>query len=231
MTKEIKDTHEARWERIFTALRYETHYPFEIVIRFILRHYPREQERKNVKILEVGCGLGNNLRFIASEGFDAYGVDVSRTAIERASAILSDNGHAANLSVASAGDLPFPDETFDMVVDRGALTCIPDPVYSASLLEARRVLKLGGHFLFTPYADSHSSNGIDSPVEDGLTENITAGSLFGNDRAIRFLSFNEIRSQFQSGWAWKALQLVETTEFLEPSRTVNARWHAILKKV
>ena len=231
MNLETKGNHEARWERIFTARRYETHYPFEIVIRFVLRHYPRDRERRSVKILEIGCGLGNNLRFIAGEGFDTYGVDVSPTAVERARVLLAADGQGANISVACAGNLPFADESFDMVVDRGALTCIPDPVYDASLLEARRVLKVGGHFLFTPFAESHSSNGIDNPVMDGLTDQIQAGSLFGNDRAIRFLGFNEIRSQFRSGWAWRALQLIETTEFLEPARTVNARWHAILEKV
>ena len=39
-------------------------------------------ERKNIKILEVGCGAGSNLFLIARELFTAIGLDISSEAIK-----------------------------------------------------------------------------------------------------------------------------------------------------
>jgi SAM-dependent methyltransferase len=222
--------HDRRWERIHAERAYETYYPFDIVITFVFRYHPRDRERSAVKILEVGAGLGNNLRFIAGAGFDAYGIDVSPTAVERAQKLLAEEGLKADIRQAGAAALPFDESTFDMVLDRGALTCIADPDFALAIDEVRRVLRPGGHFLFTPYADSHSSNGIDNPIVDGLTDHLSSGSVAGRDRALRFVSYNEMRSLFRAGWTWQQLQLVEYTEMLEPARSVDAQWHAILRK-
>jgi len=54
-------------------------YPNEELLRFFGRHYfllPPEQRRK-IRILEVGCGSGANLWMIAREGFEAHGIDLS----------------------------------------------------------------------------------------------------------------------------------------------------------
>ena len=50
--------------------------------------------RKQVKILEVGSGSLGNLKMIAREGFDTYGIDISEDAI--------------NLSIQSFEELNLP---------------------------------------------------------------------------------------------------------------------------
>lgn len=38
----------------------------------------------NGKVLEVGCGLGRNVRWLKQQGFDSVGVDISDFAIKEA---------------------------------------------------------------------------------------------------------------------------------------------------
>jgi tRNA G46 methylase TrmB len=44
-------------------------YPPEHVIRFVARNFYRVPDRKYVHLLEVGCGPGANVWFMAREGF------------------------------------------------------------------------------------------------------------------------------------------------------------------
>jgi SAM-dependent methyltransferase len=94
-------------------------YPNEELCRFMGRHYfpiPLE-ERRNVRILEVGCGSGANLWMIAREGFDAHGLDLSEEAIRLSARMLQHYKTKAILSIGDMTACPFPDEYFDAVVD------------------------------------------------------------------------------------------------------------------
>ena len=86
------------WEAIYQT-RGCNRYPSEEVIGFIMRHFSKVPDRKQVKILEIGCGQGANLSFLAREGFDAYGIDGSKTAIEKSKEMLKADGLNAHLQV------------------------------------------------------------------------------------------------------------------------------------
>ncbi len=68
------------WEDIFRSQAWGK-YPSEDVIRFVARNFYTVPERDAIRILEVGCGPGANVWYIAKEGFSAYGIDGSTTAI------------------------------------------------------------------------------------------------------------------------------------------------------
>jgi SAM-dependent methyltransferase len=94
------------------------------------------------KILDVGCGTGANLEMLAQFG-TAQGVDVSDAALE----FCRKKGLDAKKGLAE--ELPFEDESFDIVTALDVVEHLDDDV--AGLREMHRVLKKGGKTLiFVP---------------------------------------------------------------------------------
>lgn len=102
---------------------------------------------KGAKILDAGCGSGGFVRFIKQLGFDAVGVDISQTAIEKARGRCP----GTNFWVKSLEErLHFKDAEFDAVWSTEVMEHIFD-VHSA-LSEINRILKDSGLFILTiPY--------------------------------------------------------------------------------
>ncbi len=97
-----------------------------------------EQGLVDGKVLDVGCGTGENALFLAARGHPVLGLDGSATAIDRARERASTRGLAARFLVWDALDLGRLRETFDTVVDCGLFHVFSDderPLYTRSLAE------------------------------------------------------------------------------------------------
>lgn len=127
------------WEDVFKNQEWGK-YPGEDLIRFIARNYYKK-DRKNTKILEIGCGIGANIWYLAREGFCAYGIDGSKTAIERAKNRLQIENLEANLRLGDIINLPYNDNFFDAVIDIECLYCNSKRDTEIILKEINRVLK------------------------------------------------------------------------------------------
>ncbi len=105
---------------------------------FLLPHLRSEEV-----LLDLGCGPGSITIDLAQHVARAIGVDASPEAIERAQRDAARAGRAGvSFQVASLYELPFADETFDVVFAHQVLQHLGDPV--GALREAARVLKKGG---------------------------------------------------------------------------------------
>jgi SAM-dependent methyltransferase len=97
---------------------------------------------QTVSILDAGCGTGGMLTWYERfRGADPTGIDISLDGL----AFCQQRGHD-KLALASALELPFPAERFDLVVSTDVLQHLPDPPGDrAALAEAFRVLRPGGY--------------------------------------------------------------------------------------
>jgi SAM-dependent methyltransferase len=89
------------------------------------------------RVLDIGCGVGAFLRLIAERGGEPYGVDASAALVAFARTRLPD----ADLRVGEMEDLPWEDDTFDLVTGFNSFFFANDMV--AALREAGRVAKPG----------------------------------------------------------------------------------------
>ena len=184
------------WEQVFRE-RGWGRYPPEELIRFVARHYFRAPDRKAVRILEIGCGAGANLWFLAREGFSAYGLDGSPTAIEKARARLAEDGLAASLSVGDAlkpGDA-FPGTVFDAVLDIGCLVCNRLSEVEAILGEIWRTLRSGGRVFSMMPAEGTWGDGLGRKIEPGTFTEIPEGPFAGLG-VCHFFALDEVRRLF-----------------------------------
>jgi pseudaminic acid biosynthesis-associated methylase len=80
--------------------------------------------RKEARILEVGCNMGNQLLLLKEMGFqNLHGIEIQPYALEKARARVP----GASLSEATAFDIPYADGYFDLVFTSGVLIHIaPD---------------------------------------------------------------------------------------------------------
>ena len=99
-------------------------------------------------VLELGCGTGRLLPFMAERVDTVTGIDVSSGMLEVARQ-RKNQADLNNVQVlqGNALDMPFPDNHFDMVYSILVINLIPD--YTSAFCEVRRVLKDGGVFLFS----------------------------------------------------------------------------------
>ncbi len=218
------------WESIYHEGKALNRYPFDQVVSFLYRNFDRSKPRAETKILEIGCGAGNNLWFAAREGFTVSGVDGSPSAVEFARKRFADEGLQGDLRVADFIALPFEADSFDFVIDRAALTCSGLSAARKTVAEVRRVLVPGGKFFFNPYSDRHSSHASGRPGPDGLTVDISGGTLV-DIGPIYFYGRHDLEALFAEGWKLVSLRHVEYMEELQTLYNCHAEWIAIVEKV
>lgn len=141
------------WETVF-ATRPWGKYPQEELVRFVARRFYGVPDRSRVRILELGCGPGSGASwFVAREGFALSGIDASRTAIEKSRRRFAEDGLPGEFVQGDIATLPWPDDTFDAVLDSLCLACLTEAEAADVLAQVYRVLKPGGaHFSLLPKA-------------------------------------------------------------------------------
>jgi ubiquinone/menaquinone biosynthesis C-methylase UbiE len=131
----------AAGDRWFTSqgLRNVLHSRIEVPLLVRLLRLPA-----GCDVLETGCGAGIGLMALADNRrpVSLTGVDIDEELLHQARARFSARGLAANLVHGDIRELPFPDESFDLVVDFGTLFYIRFP--RRALREVARVLRAGG---------------------------------------------------------------------------------------
>lgn len=129
-------------------------------------------------IMDLGCGTGAVLERIHQQNGEAqlFGLDLSENMLERAKQRL---GLKATLTVGDAENLPYDDNSFDLVYCVESFHHYPNPLKALS--EIKRVLKKGGEFLLCDFW-------ISSPARQLMNLFIR----FGDDGDVHIYSKQEI---------------------------------------
>jgi SAM-dependent methyltransferase len=120
------------------------------------------------QVLEIGCGVGKlwalNRERIGA-GWSAVLGDFSEGMVERARVNLAGVGGKFSFAVIEAGDIPFGDGRFDVVIANHMLYHVPD--VSRTLAEIRRVLRPGGVLYASTNGVGHMA-GLEELMPEGL---------------------------------------------------------------
>lgn len=107
----------------------------------ILKHFNRKKE---LNILDIGCGAGFLTNYLAQTFTNVSGIDQSQNSLNVAHD--ADKSGSVYYLKADAYELPFEDQTQDVVCAMDFLEHVENPEKVVS--EAARVLKPGGQFFF-----------------------------------------------------------------------------------
>ncbi len=97
---------------------------------------------QRARVLDVACGSGASLAWLAEQGFFAYGIDLSGVMLHAAQSCF-----AGPLLQASGGILPLKAGCMDLILCECSLSLFPQPAQALS--EFFRLLRPGGRLLLT----------------------------------------------------------------------------------
>ena len=120
--------------------------------RFVASHPPG-------RALDLGCGTGTNVVYLARHGWDAVGVDFAARAIARARRRVRDAGVAGTFLVGDVTRLGVAGP-FDLALDLGCLHSIPVGGRAGYAAGLARVVRSGGTYLLYAFAPDGPAVGL-----------------------------------------------------------------------
>jgi cyclopropane fatty-acyl-phospholipid synthase-like methyltransferase len=138
------------------------------------------------RVLDAGCGTGENAIYLAHLGFDVWGIDAAPSAIKKAKESANERGITVNFLVFDALNLQSLRTKFDTVIDCGLFHMFTDeerPIFAASLSSA---LFPGGRYFMLCFSEHEPGS-------------------FGPRRVTQA----EIRETFGRGWKINYIREVE----------------------
>ena len=226
-SKRHHDVNRDQWdERIYSQEAQLNRYPYDAVVSFIFRHAPAERKRTDVRILEVGCGAGNNLWFAAREGFQVAGVDGSTYAIRNARSRFAAEGLYGDLRVGDFRELPYDEDCFDLAIERAAYACCSFDMARQANLELWRVMKPGACVFMDFYSQAHTSYRSGRMLQDRMVTDIRGGSVQG----VGDLCFYDRGMVDTLAAVWTVLSLEHMSSRNMETGDVHSEWRMIVKK-
>lgn len=189
--EEMKRVWETSFQAQITAHAFNTA-PVEALVRtvaYYLRARYAPQDERHLHFLEMGCGAGPNLLWLARRGIRVSGLDISPTALSLCLENLRRAGVEDRIGVlweGSVTETPFPDESFDGVLEACVFQHLTKEERQRTFAEIARILKPGGVFVGYMLDQGHTT------FQQKKTEQLAddPGSLMLQDQRSNFYLTN-----------------------------------------
>jgi ubiquinone/menaquinone biosynthesis C-methylase UbiE len=142
-------------------------------------------------ILEVGCGYGRACFFLHENGFNVVGIDVDRVQIRLAREEAESRGVKGEIGflLNDAGNLCFPDSSFDAVTMLGVLTLVSKSERPKIVSEVHRILRKHGHVFVEEFGRTWNNPVYARRYRDDVKVTSEPGTVTVRDEMGRVLHF------------------------------------------
>ena len=126
-------------------------WPNEPMLKVLFGNYLKRpvQIQPEFKVLDVGCGFGNNLLPFLDMGCECYGMEIDQAIVELAQNIQQDRGVKSIVCQGSNQTIPYENHFFDLILSINTIHYeVSEENVMAALREFWRVLKPGGIISF-----------------------------------------------------------------------------------
>lgn len=201
--------------------------PAREVVKFV------EQYRDTLgsKILDVGSGAGRNLVYLARQGFEATGIDISKKGVELTKQQLWQEKLKGSVVVGDIQKLPFHDASFDSAISRRVLDYNNSAGVEKKMQEMARVIRPNGLIFLTVRSVHQPAKQNEVFIEEnqwhGKTYTVNSGSEQGAFQ--HYFTEDEVRN-FAKSTGFTVEELREIIAYDEREKRQKAGWHIVLRK-
>jgi len=193
----------AVWERIMANAKYQR----ELADPQLTARVPPPPNRM-LKALDIGCGWGRHLVWLAQQGWRATGVDWTHAAIRQCRERLAELHLTAQVIKGDLRRLPFQDADYQVIIAVDVLQHGRLADFKRSLAEIKRVLRVGGQAIFNLPTERNAPGDYAGTWPEERTVIIGSGSEAGIPH--HFFTEPEVRT------ASRMFRHVELTAVVEP---------------
>ena len=201
------------WNQILREEWYSQEEPEEVVVNFVTSLKMRNQKPR---VLDLGCGAGRHLIYVATQGFEAHGIDISETGLNLTKDRLRKRNLEAHIVKCSMNLLPYVDSCFDAVISLHTIYHQKLKGIQETTSEIHRTLKKKGLILINFLTKRTYSYGKGVKVEENtfveqegvekgvlhhFTDEEEIQRLFEDFKIINLkLSEKEVEGKLRSRW-------------------------------
>lgn len=224
------------WDKSYEKRDNFVFYPHEEVIRFVSKFIRKRvglndflnaaPDSAEGKVLDLGCGIGRHVIYCHEMGLDAYGVDLSDTAVTIARQWGEKKGLPSPEDRIRQGDvrqLPWADGFFNYVVSHGVLDSMPFDIARAACVELARVMPVGGLFYCDLISGDDSRHAREFCGEEIVTSVHEQGTI------QLYFNFETIRTMIKGIFEIFECNLIRRENCLQGGYT--SRYHLILRRI
>lgn len=219
-----------QWDGRYKARTHRSVWPWSDLVSLCERYvFSDLRKGPEVNVLEIGCGYGANIPYLLATGGRYHGIDGSRTAVDELMKQFSLPG--SQLACGDfTKDIPF-DTTFDLVVDRGSITCNTDAAIRNCVDLIRSRLRVGGYFSgITWFSKAHSEyRRGDSFDGDSHTREGYADGPFAHTGTVHYTDEQNLKA-ILSGFEIVWMEHKVSQEIIPDNSRVNAFFNFVARK-
>ena len=144
---------------------------------------------KEWRILDVGCGDGKNIFYLAKQGFgniDAF--DISETAIGKIERLCSSSGYKINTAVESVAEFQF-EKKYDLILSFGVFHFMAKDEWRSFIREAQNNTNIGGIHIIQLFTDNIAPTPDIEPYAIGMAKDGEIKEMYEDWEIIQFLSY------------------------------------------
>jgi ubiquinone/menaquinone biosynthesis C-methylase UbiE len=194
--------------------------PVESLVRtaaYHLRDRHPDGDYSKLHFLEMGCGAGPNLKWLAEKGVKVSGVDIAPTVLALCKKSLLAAGlesRIGGLLEASVTDVPLPDASVDGIFESCVFQHLNFQDRKKAFAEVKRLLKPGGAFFGNMMDSRHEV--FQRRKSEALPDD--PGTLLLEEGGARFYLTNQGLTHFYSREEFD--ELLAGFSVIDPSQTI-----------